>query len=76
MSRPTLDETAVLVGFVWGMLLGALITFYRLPQTWVRRRQQLIDPAERKKFFRRVDPVTASIDEGRALAAQRRQGQS
>jgi hypothetical protein len=75
MPRPTLDETTVLIGFIWGVLLGALVTFYRLPEAWLRRRQQIVDPAEREKLLRRIDPVAASIDEGRALAAQRRQGQ-
>ncbi|MFQ3646325.1 MAG: hypothetical protein SNJ54_08010 [Anaerolineae bacterium] len=76
MSKRKLDESTVLTGFVWGVLIGALVMFSRLPDAWLRRRQQLTNPAERRRLIRRIDPVTASIDEGRALAAQRRQGQA
>ncbi len=73
MSKRRLDESTVLTGFVWGVLIGAVVTFYRLPDTWLRWRQRLTNPTERQQLIRRIDPVTASIDEGRALAAQRRQ---
>lgn len=76
MTKRKLDESAVLTGFMWGALLGALIAFVRLPTAWVRFRQGLLKAEERKRLLRRVDPVTASLDEGRVLAARRRRGQT
>ncbi len=76
MSKRRLDESTVLTGFLWGVLIGALVMFYRLPDAWLRWRRRLTNPAERQQLMRRIDPVTASIDEGRALAAQRRQRQA
>jgi hypothetical protein len=76
MSKHRLDESTVLSGFVWGVLIGALVMFYHLPDAWLQWRQRLTNPAERQRLMRRIDPVAASIDEGRALAAQRRQGQA
>lgn len=67
MNRPS---SLALCG---GVLIGVVVAFYRLPDVWVRWRQRLTNPTERRQLIRQIDPVTASIDEGRALAAQRRQ---
>lgn len=75
MTKRRLDESTVLRGFLWGVVIGGLWMLVRLPEAWVRFRQGLFKKQERERLIRRVDPVAVSLDEGRAFAAQRHQRQ-
>lgn len=68
-----LDETTVLSGCVLGFVVGGLTALFRLPSRILRGRRSITDPAERQKLLRQIDPITNSIDTGKALAEQRRQ---
>lgn len=68
--QPTLDDDAFFRGILWGMVLGALWTFFNYSRTGPETRQRLAESLRQRSDAQ--DPVAASLAEGKAAARQRR----
>lgn len=72
-TRNRWDESTVLGGFLWGMLIGAVVAAWRLPRAIIEQRAQLAHPQALIARMRPADTLAESLAEGKALAEERRQ---
>jgi hypothetical protein len=69
-----LDDSAVFWGAMLGFITGAIIWFFNLPRRGLITRHTLRDAESNlRERLEAADPVTASMEEGKALARQRQQ---
>ncbi|MFQ3568090.1 MAG: YtxH domain-containing protein [Aggregatilineales bacterium] len=77
-DRPaSLNSGAFLTGLFLGVLAGALLAWFKAPQTGAAFRRQLTEQSEtlraRVEASLPVDPVEASLVQGKEAARRRRQ---
>jgi gas vesicle protein len=69
-----LDDGAVFWGAILGFMAGAIVWFFNLPRRGIITRQTLRGAGDNlRERLEATDPVTESIEEGKALARQRQQ---
>jgi gas vesicle protein len=69
-----LDDGAVLWGAIVGFVVGAVVWFFNTPRRGLITRQALRGAGDNlRERLEASDPVTDSIEEGKALAKQRQQ---
>ena len=69
-----LDEGAVFWGAIVGFMVGGLVWFFNAPRRGLITRKALRGAGDNlRERLEATDPVTDSIEEGKALAKQRQQ---
>lgn len=72
-TKQGLDDSAVFWGFWWGLLIGVGVALWQLPKDIAATRQKVWAQSESLRKQIQSDPITESLNEGKALARQVRQ---
>ncbi|NWF68592.1 MAG: YtxH domain-containing protein [Chloroflexi bacterium] len=71
--RDGLNDSAVLSGFLLGLLAGALVALFASPQSGKTMRQHLSSVGQSVRGKLEADPLADSIAAGKAAARRRRE---